>query len=306
MEGTLETIFVTGSRGFIGRNIVEFFKKDYNILDPTHDELNLLSQENVDKFFRENKIDYVIHCASIGGNRKTEDGPEVVEKNLRMFFNICENRTHFKKMIHFGSGAEYSKEVMPSMVKESDFGKVIPLDYYGFSKYTISKYIENTDNIYCLRLFGVFGPHEDYAYKFISNSILKNLLHMPIKIMQNVYFDWVYIDDLMNVINHFLIDNSSTNVYNITTGKTTDLISIAKIINNISDFKSEIIVVNEGLNKEYSGNNKLLIHEMKKYEFMNMEKSIKKLTEYYISNLDNINLEIVRKDPYASKCKIKH
>ena len=305
MEGKLETIFVTGSRGFIGRNIVEFFKNDYNIIVPSHDELNLLLQEDVDKFFRENKVDYVIHCANIGGNRKTEDGPEVVEKNLRMFFNICKSKAHFKKMIHFGSGAEYSKDVMPPMVKESDFGEVIPHDYYGFSKYIISKYIENMDNIYCLRLFGVFGPYEDYTYKFISNSILKNILQMPIKIMQNVYFDWLYIEDLMRIINHFLMNNPSNHVYNITTGKTTDLISIAKIINNLSDFKSEIIVVNEGLNKEYSGNNELLMDEMKKYEFMDIEKSIKKLVNYYTSNLNNLNFEVVRKDPYTSKCKIK-
>ena len=301
---TLRTIFVTGSRGFIGRNVVEFFKNSYNILAPSHDELNLLSQENVDKFFRENKIDYVIHCANIGGNRKAEDGPEVVERNLRMFFNLSKNKKHFKKMIHFGSGAEYSKDVMPPMVKESDFDKAIPQDYYGFSKYIISKYIENTDNIYCLRLFGVFGPYEDYAYKFISNSILKNILQMPIKIMQNVYFDWLYVEDLMNLISHFLINNPCNHVYNVTTGKTTDLISIAKIINNLSDFKSEIIIVNEGLNKEYSGNNQLLMDELKNYEFMDMEKSIKKLFKYYTSNLDNLNLEIVRKDPYTARCKI--
>ena len=71
---------------------------------------------------------------------------------------------------------------------------------YGFSKYLISQYIEKSDNCVCLRLFGVFGKYEDYEYKFISNAIVKNLLQMPIRIRQNVYFDWLYINDLMKIV----------------------------------------------------------------------------------------------------------
>ena len=97
-----KTLFVTGSKGFIGRNTVEYFKKYYKILAPDHSELDLLYQEDVNKFFKEHKIDYVIHCASVGGNRTKDDGPEVVEKNVRMFFNLAENKEYFKKMIHLG------------------------------------------------------------------------------------------------------------------------------------------------------------------------------------------------------------
>jgi UDP-glucose 4-epimerase len=304
MSGKKETIFITGSNGFIGKNALEFFQTNYNILSPNHSELELLNQEDVNNFFETHKIDYVIHCASIGGNRKQDDSPDVIEKNVRMFFNLSENNKHYKKMIHLGSGAEYSKGNMPPNVKESEIGNFIPNDYYGFSKYIISKYIENSENIYCLRLFGVFGPYEDYTYKFISNSILKNFQHLPITIMQNVYFDWLYIDDLMSIINYFLTNNPNENIYNITTGATTDILSIAKIINKISDFKSEIKVVNPGLNYEYSGNNQKLITEIEEYDFIDMTTAIKKLMDYYRSKMDEIDLEIIEKDPYASKCKL--
>jgi UDP-glucose 4-epimerase len=304
MSGKKETIFITGSNGFIGKNALEFFQTNYNILSPNHSELELLNQEDVNNFFETHKIDYVIHCASVGGNRKQDDSPDVIEKNVRMFFNLSENNKHYKKMIHLGSGAEYSKGNMPPNVKESEIGNFIPNDYYGFSKYIISKYIENSENIYCLRLFGVFGPYEDYTYKFISNSILKNFQHLPITIMQNVYFDWLYIDDLMSIINYFLTNNPTENIYNITTGATTDILSIAKIINKISDFKSEIKVVNPGLNYEYSGNNQKLITEIEEYDFIDMTTAIKKLMDYYRSKMDEIDLEIIEKDPYASKCKL--
>lgn len=55
-------------------------------------------------------------------------------------------------MIHFGSGAEYDKSKPIVKVKETDFGKVIPKDEYGFFKYICSKYIEKTDKIICLRI----------------------------------------------------------------------------------------------------------------------------------------------------------
>lgn len=304
MESKSKNLLITGSNGFIGKNLVQFFKDEYHILAPKHQELDLLSQRDVNDYFQNNQIDYVIHGANVGGNRTADDGPEIVEKNIRMFFNLAENQKYFKKMIHLGSGAEYSQGKMPPMVKEDDFGQFIPTDYYGFSKYIISKYIDKTPNIYCLRLFGVFGPGEDYRYKFISNSILKNMLEMPITIMQNVYFDWLYINDLMHIIAFFLKNNPSKNIYNITTGKKTDIISIARIINDISQFQSEITVVNKGLNQEYSGDNHRLIEEIGNYDFMKMEEAIGELIDFYKYNFDLLDLDAVRKDPYASKCKI--
>jgi GDP-L-fucose synthase len=122
--------------------------------------------------------------------------------------------------------------------------------------------------------------------------------------MQNVNFDWLYIDDLMWIMNYFLTNNSLENLYNITTGKTTDIVSIAKIINKNSDFESEIKVQNPGLNREYSGDNHKLIKEIEKYDFTNMEDAIKKLMDYYRSNMGDLDLEIIKQDPYASKCTI--
>jgi len=300
-----ENILVTGGSGFIGKNICHFFKEKYNIISPTHEELDLLCQNQVKKFFKNSDIDYVIHCANIGGTRKSSTQTNVTEKNIRMFFNLIENKEYFIKMIHLGSGAEYNKDRMNPNIKEKEFGVSIPQDEYGFSKYVISKYIENSkENIYCLRLFGVFGPYEDYEFKFISNAIIKNFLHMPIKIMQNVHFDWLFIDDLLQIIDYFIKKSPSEHIFNVTSGKTTDLVSIAKIINKNSDFKSDILIMNKGLNREYSGNNNKLMSEIGKYDFNNMENSIKKLMEYYKSNIHDINREIVKKDHYAAKCKI--
>jgi len=299
-----KTLLITGSSGFIGKNIVQSLRQNFTLLTPSHNELDLLSQFEVHQFFLKNDIDTVIHCANFGGTRKTRATGEVIEKNARMFFNLAENQDYFTKLINLGSGAEYNKNRNLRKIKETEFGKEIPYDEYGFSKYIISKYIEKTENMYCLRLFGIFGKYEDYEFKFISNAIVKNLLHMPITIRQNVNFSWLYIDDFLNILDYFLTHDPKYSTYNITPSSPTDLVSIAQLINSHSEFKSDICVENDGLNLEYSGDNARLIEEVGDLPFTPMKSSIKNLIEYYSSILPGIDPEIIRKDPFAAYCKI--
>ena len=137
-----KTIFITGAGGFIGRNLEERFSKKYKLLTPGHKELDLLDEKAVDNFFKKNKVDVVINCAVIGGSRKEEHVEYALSGNLRIFFNLLKNKDRYKKMIHFGSGAEYDKSKPIIKVKETDLEKTIPKDEYGFFKYVCTKYIE--------------------------------------------------------------------------------------------------------------------------------------------------------------------
>jgi nucleoside-diphosphate-sugar epimerase len=304
MKTLNKKILITGSSGFIGKNLAEYLTPRFALLTPSHKDLDLLSQSNVHKFFLKNDIDTVIHCANLGGTRKTLANRNVIEKNTRMFFNLAENRDHFTKLINLGSGAEYNKNRNLQRISETEFGKDIPLDEYGFSKYIISKYIEETENMYCLRLFGIFGKYEDYEFKFISNAIVKNLFHMPITIRQNVNFSWIYVEDLLKILEHFLEHDPKYSTYNLTPSSSIDLLSITHLINSNSQFKSEIRVENDGLNLEYTGDNARLIDEIGNFSFTTMKSSIKNLIEYYSSILPLIDPEKIQKDPFASLCKV--
>ena len=174
-------ILITGASGFIGRNLAEQLSKSFNVEAPGRVELDLMDTASVLAYLKEKQFDAVVHCAGIGSSRQSKiDG--LFEKNLHIFQNVARCSRHFGKMIQIGSGAEYDKSRPIARISESEFGKRVPTDEYGLYKYECSKYIEKTDGMICLRLFGCFGKYEDYQTRFISNAICRSLFNLPITI----------------------------------------------------------------------------------------------------------------------------
>ncbi len=287
-------ILITGGNGFIGRNILEILSNRYKFLAPTKIELDLGNEDLVYQYLKKNKPDIVIHAALAGGYGIGK----TLEDNLRFFFNIIRAKKFYKKMIFFGSGAQYDKKRDLKKVKETDFEKFIPSDEYSFYKYLCSHFIEKSEDMVCLILFGLYGKYEDYKFKFISNCIVKNLLRQKIVINQNVIFDYLFIEDLMPILEYFILNKPKFNNYNITPSQSIDLITICNIINEISDYKSKITVLNNGLNKEYSAANNRLMREIPNFEFTGYKEGIGKLFKYYKENLGKIDKDFLFKDRY--------
>lgn len=280
---TIKNILITGANGFIGRNLREFLSVNYNLLTPLKKELNLLDSIEVKKYFDNNKIDFIIHCANVGGLRGTIDSKQVIYDNLLMFDNICLNITN-QRMIFFGSGAQYDKNRNLKKVKECEFGEAVPKDYYGYSKYLITKKILEMDNVLNLTIFGCYGKYE-LLTRFPSYAINQNIKKENIVINQNVVFDYLYIDDLFKAVEYFINNKSKSKIINLTPAQSIDLFSISGIVNKISQYKSEVIIKNKNLNYEYTGDNSLLLKEMKNLNFNTYENAIKKLYDFYKENI---------------------
>ena len=176
---------------------------------------------------------------------------------------------------------EYDKSKPIVKVKETDFGKAIPKDEYGFFKYICSKYIEKEKDIVCIRIFGLFGKYEDYCYRFISNAIVNNLKRLSINMNQNVFFDYTYINDFVRIVDYFINHKVKHKFYNIGRGKKIDILTIANKINKISNKKSKITIKNIGLNNEYTCDNSRLANELKKFNFTDFDKSLVELYNWY-------------------------
>lgn len=173
-------------------------------------------------------------------------------------------------------------------MKESYFDRHIPTDQYGFSKYIMTKYMQHSKNIYNLRLFGVFGKYDDWRYRFIPNACCRALLGRPIVIRQNKMFDFMYIDDLVEIVKWIILAQPIENIYNVCSGRALELKAIAKTIVEVSGKQSEIICLESQLASEYSGDNALLLSELKDFRFYGIEQAIQNLYDWYASNVSLI------------------
>ncbi|MGA2025735.1 MAG: NAD(P)-dependent oxidoreductase [Syntrophobacteraceae bacterium] len=299
-------ILITGANGFIGRNLTEFLAgiDSCVLFTPRSFELDVTNENDVDDFIRYNKIDIIIHAANRGGGSDKDGMTALVHINLRMFFNIIKNAPKVAKIINIGSGAEYQKHKPIVDVCEEDAYKALPLDDYGFCKAIESRYIEHIPNAYHLRVFGCYGKYENYKLRFISNSLIKNILHLPIEIVQNVIFDYIYINDLVNMIFYFVMNDGHYRSYNISRGDKIDLMTLAKIINDTGNFKSQISVKNHGLNNEYSSSNIRIMNEIGPFAFTPHVNAIRELYDYYSINMTAIDNAEIKADALAKLIKV--
>lgn len=276
-----KTILITGANGFIGSNLKEYFKDKYNLLTPRSYELDCTNSKQMKDYFKQNDIDFVLHCATIGGIRDVEDAPDTLQSNIKMVDNLFENKKEETRVILFGSGAMYDKSRSLKKVKEDEIGLVEPYDLYGKSKVLISKKIQNRQDCVCLNIFGCYGKNEK-STRFPTYAITQNLKKEDIIINQNVIFDYLYVEDLAKIVDNFLKNQPKQNILNVTPNESISLLEIANIINQISNFKSNIIIKNPNLGNEYTGDNTILLQEIKNFKFTPFEKGLKVL--YYCLN----------------------
>ena len=296
-------VLITGGSGFIGRNLAEQLAGTYEVSAPRSSELDLLNEQAVREYLSTHCFDVIVHAATTRSNRRVAAPADMLDRNCRMFFNLVRNQGRFGKMIHFGSGAEYDRMQLPARVQEDYFDTRVPRDAYGFSKYLCAKYIERSDRIVNLRLFGVFGAYEDYTVRFISNACCRALKGLPIVLRQDIVFDYLYIKDLVKLTMWFIENDARHKAYNACTGRPVAISELARVIARISAQISgrnpDVSVMSEGIGPEYSADNSRMLAEMGEYRFWDLEDSIRDLYAWYERN-DEIDVESLRFDEKAA------
>lgn len=279
MGKNITTILLTGSGGFIGKNLKSYLYKKYNLLTPRSFELDLTDEHAVRQYFSENQIDFIIHCGTTGGARGIEDKDTTIEDNLAMVDNILKFKQPDTRVILFGSGAMYDKSRNLHKVKESEIGEVIPQDLYGKSKMMIAQKIKNRTDVLCLNIFACYGYGEK-ENRFPSYAITQILNKETIEINQNVVFDYLFVEDMQKIIEYFIENIPQDNIINITPDKSISLLEIAEIVNSFSEEKVDITIKNPILNNEYTGDNFLLRKNYPNINFTNIIDGLKKLYDY--------------------------
>lgn len=282
-------ILITGADGFIGRNIKEYLDPIYELYTPSLEELDLYNSKNVKEYLQKKKVDVIIHAAHFGTrDSKSVDDWDTIRYGLRMFYNLKSCNHLYGKMFYFGSGAEYDSRYYKPFMEEEYFGTHIPEDSYGLYKYVLAQECMKEENIYDLRLFGVFGKYELWQRRFISNNICRALAGLPMTLSQNMYFDYIYIDDLCEILRWFIENDPQYHHYNVCRGEHIDLKTLGEIIRERLQLDCDFVVAKDGFKPEYSGNNGRLLKEIGDYKFATFEESIDQLIAYYSTIIDVI------------------
>jgi len=234
----MTNILITGGNGYVATALHAQLSKIYNVTSVTRNDFDLTNNKQTSKWFEDKHFDVVIHTAISGGNRLHKDSIEVLDNNLKMYYNLLDNSDKFVKLINIGSGAELHATTTP----------------YGLSKHVIRRSVLEKDSYYNLRIFAVFDENE-LDRRFIKASIINYINRTPIVIHQNKYMDFFYMKDFIKVVQYYIDNNDTPKEFDCCYEESLYLSQIANKINNLSEHKVAINVMNENFADNYVGAN---------------------------------------------------
>ena len=247
-------ILITGGNGYIAKSIYSALHTQHNITLITRHDFDLSNSFETMKYFSDKYFDIVVHCAVSGGSRLRPDVLEDLDNNLKMYYNLLNCNTKYKKLINFSSGAELTA----------------PETLYGLSKRIISKSIFEKDNFYNIRIFAVFDENE-LDTRFIKGNFKRYINKEPMIIHQDKWMDFFYMKDLISLVDYYInndnlpkqIDCSYTGLYKLS--------EIANMINELDEYKVDIQIEKEGMALSYYGVANVLL------EYTGLKQGIKEI-----------------------------
>ena len=141
-------------------------------------------------------------------------------------------------------------------------------------------------------MFAIYGKHEDFTRRFISNNICNLLCDRQVSVGRNMAFDYLYIDDFLLILDKFIERRCTFANYNICTSKPVELIDLARMILEVmrGGDPGDIVVRNEGMGTEYSGCNARFLREFGQFEFTDHKAAIADLSRWYREHLEELQV----------------
>ena len=257
-------IYVAGHRGMVGSAIVrELNRNGYkNIVVRTHDELDLCRQIEVEKFFAEEKPEYVfLAAAKVGGIMANSESPaDFLYENMMIEMNVIHSawKNDCKKLLFIGSTCIYPK-LAPQPMKENSLltSSLEPTNEgYALAKISGLKYCEYLNRQYgtdyiSLMPTNIYGKNDNYHsehshvlpafIKRFHEAKEKNLLSVTCLGDGSPLREFLDVDDLANASVFFMNTYSGNETINIGTGKDISIKNLAELVAEIVGYKGEII-----------------------------------------------------------------
>lgn len=170
-------ILLTGANGMVGQNIItNSLAANYSFITPSSKELNLLNYTELDKFFNQHSIDFIIHAAGIvGGIEANMTAPmKYLTENTQMgmnLVNICVKHK-VKSFLNLASSCMYPKDLVQPLSEDMLFtGLLEPTNEgYAIAKLAVTKLCEYVTNEMPEFLYktlipcNLYGKYDNFSY----------------------------------------------------------------------------------------------------------------------------------------------
>lgn len=130
----MKKLLITGSSGFLGSRLALYYKDKYELLLPTHSELNVSREEAVMSYMEQFQPDIVLHCAALSNTWYCEQHYDESHRvNVQGTVKIAKACKHIgAKLVFMSSDQVYNGTPVSEPLKEQDVFQ--PVNVYGRHK----------------------------------------------------------------------------------------------------------------------------------------------------------------------------
>lgn len=256
-------IYIAGHRGMVGSAIQRALQRQgyHNFVLRTHAELDLCRQAEVEKFFAEEKPDYVfLGAAKVGGIIANQQAlADFMYENMILEMNVIHAawQNGCKKLLFLGSSCIYPRlapQPMPesclltSALEETN-------EAYALAKISGLKYCEylnrqyGTDYISAMPT-NLYGPNDNYhpTHSHVLPALIRRFHEAKEQGLQSVTCwgtgkplrEFMYVDDLADAC-VFLMNNYSGNeTVNMGTGKEITIRALTELVAKVVGYNGAI------------------------------------------------------------------
>ncbi len=254
---------MAGHKGMVGSAIMRELKRQgyTNLITKSHKELDLCRQNEVEKFFAEEKPEYVFLAAEVGGIGANEEAPaDFMWVNMTLEMNVIHSawQNSCKKLEFLGSSCIYPRlapQPMPesclltSALEETN-------EAYALAKISGLKYCSYLNRQYGTDYISVmptnlYGPGDNYHPT--NSHVLPALIRRFHEAKESGYKsvtcwgdgsplrEFLYVDDLANLCVFLMNHYSGDETVNAGTGKELTIKELTELVAKVIGYEGEIL-----------------------------------------------------------------
>jgi len=309
-------IYIAGHSGMVGSAIVRKLKNDgfSHFTFRTHDELDLINQNEVIEFFNRETIDIVfIAAAKVGGiNANNTYRGQFLYENLMIQSNLIHaaHEAGVEKLMFLGSACIYPRNTPQPIKEESLLSGQLEFtnEPYAIAKITGIKLCENYyrqygDNFISVMPNNLYGPNDNFDLKnsHVLPALMRKLHEAKIHNSEQVEVwgtgkplrEFVHVNDLadacvylMNKIDADDLYNSGISHINIGSGEEVSIKELAIMIKKVIDYKGDLV-----FNSDYPDGTPRKLLDVSRLNTMgwkskiNLEEGLKSVYKWYLDKL---------------------